>query len=77
MMLSTQSTDQSASSGVRQSTPLAPTGSFITRGENLTRRDKTVSTPVRKVSSAPLTPVENTKSFIKKTEKTVSQRVKK
>lgn len=71
MILSTQSTDQSASSGVRQSTPLAATGDFIRR------REKTVSTPVRKVSSAPLTPVENTKSFIKRTEKTVSQRVKK
>lgn len=71
MMLSTQSTDQSSSSGVRQSTPLAPTGSFITRGENLTRRDKTVSTPVRKVSS------DSTISTLKRTEKTVSQRVKK
>lgn len=70
-MLSTQSTDQSTSNGVRQSAPLAPTGSFITRGENLTRRDKTVSTPVRKVSS------DSTRDIIRRTEKTVSQRVKK
>ena len=76
-MLSTQSTDQSASSGVRQSTPLAPTGSFITRGENLTRRDKTISTPVKKVSSAPFAPMSPKMDIIKRTEKTVSQRVKK
>jgi uncharacterized protein YaaQ len=65
MMLSTQSTDQSASSGVRQSTPLAATGSF------LTKREKTMSMPVRKVSS------DSTRDIIRRTEKTVSQRVKK
>lgn len=65
MILSTQSTDQSASSGVRQSTPLAPTGDFIRKTE------KTMSMPVRKVSS------DSTISTLKRTEKTVSQRVKK
>jgi uncharacterized protein YaaQ len=64
-MLSTQSTDQSTSSGVRQSTPLAATGDFIRKTE------KTMSMPVRKVSS------DSTISTLKRTEKTVSQRVKK
>jgi uncharacterized protein YaaQ len=64
-MLSTQSTDQSTSNGVRQSAPLAPTGSF------LTKREKTISIPVRKVSP------DSTRDIIRRTEKTVSQRVKK
>ena len=64
-MLSTQSTDQSTSNGVRQSAPLAPTGDFIRKTE------KTMSMPVRKVSS------DSTRDIIRRTEKTVSQRVKK